>query len=98
MSDKFFFKGRKTPKPKHESYGYNTKRAAKLGTELNPLHLIVNSPARETEINQQLLEHDIVAKVVIDGDVEENIAMLEPFLNKIQRLLWLFKKVPPTKL
>ena len=50
MSDKFFFKGRKNPKPKHESFGYNTKRASKLGTHDNPLTLVVCHEERKREV------------------------------------------------
>lgn len=82
MSDKFFFKGRKTPKPKHESFGYNTKRMAKLGTPTNPLHLTVNSVERESEIKQQLNDNHLVANIVVDVDASEDIRALELLLKK----------------
>ncbi|WP_413484742.1 PBPRA1643 family SWIM/SEC-C metal-binding motif protein [Shewanella baltica] len=82
MSDKFFFKGRKTPKPKHESYGYNTKRAAKPGTEALPLQLIVADEARKLEVAAIVTEHQLFANIEINADVAEDILELEGLLNK----------------
>ncbi|GGI80535.1 zinc chelation protein SecC [Shewanella hanedai] len=82
MSDKFFFKGRKTPKPKHTSFGYNTKRASKLGSSDNPLNLVVSNDTRKVEIEALLNEHDLIANIEINSDVEENIVELDGILNK----------------
>nr|WP_067286064.1 PBPRA1643 family SWIM/SEC-C metal-binding motif protein [Marinobacterium profundum] len=82
MSDKFFFKGRQTPKPKHSSYGFNTKRAAKLGTESSPLLLSVQSEARKAEVEAMLLEHMLIATIRVDAQVDENIADLLALINK----------------
>ncbi|GIU43902.1 PBPRA1643 family SWIM/SEC-C metal-binding motif protein [Shewanella algidipiscicola] len=82
MSDKFFFKGRKTPKPKHESYGYNTKRVAKPGSEAFPLALIVNSEARYAEVKALVDEHQLVANIDIKSEVAEDISALMGILNK----------------
>ncbi|WP_299494290.1 PBPRA1643 family SWIM/SEC-C metal-binding motif protein [uncultured Shewanella sp.] len=81
MSDKFFFKGRKTPKPKHESFGYNTKRVAKLGTITNPLKLTVNTLERENEIKQQLKDNQLVAEILIDADASEDVSALTFLLD-----------------
>lgn len=82
MSDKFFFKGRKTPKPKHESFGYNTKRVAKPGTQENPLRLTVESEQRFDEIQSLLDEHQLIGEVTIDAEAKEDILELEGILNK----------------
>ncbi|MEC4727004.1 SEC-C domain-containing protein [Shewanella sp. D64] len=82
MSDKFFFKGRKSPKPKHESFGYNTKRTSKLGSSDNPLNLVVCNDARKVEIEALLNQHDLIANIEINSDVEENILELDGILNK----------------
>ena len=82
MSDKFFFKGRKTPKPKHESYGYNTKRTAKPGSEAFPLQLVVTSEARKQEIEAIIAEHQLFADIVIDEKTQEDILQLEGILNR----------------
>jgi len=84
MSDKFFFKGRKTPKPKHESYGYNTKRAAKPGSEAFPLAIIVNNEARYAEIKALADEHQLVADIEIKPEAVEDISALMGILNKPQ--------------
>ncbi|GIU26506.1 SEC-C domain-containing protein [Shewanella schlegeliana] len=82
MSDKFFFKGRKTPKPKHESYGYNTKREVKVGTEENPLMLTVQDADREAQVQQLLIENKLVGEITIDANLEENIVELMGLINK----------------
>ncbi|NMH64826.1 PBPRA1643 family SWIM/SEC-C metal-binding motif protein [Shewanella salipaludis] len=82
MSDKFFFKGRKTPKPKHESFGYNTKRAAKLGTQAFPLTLTVTSEARRLEVQALLDTHGLFAKLDLDAKGQEDLLELDAWLNK----------------
>ncbi|WP_394388277.1 PBPRA1643 family SWIM/SEC-C metal-binding motif protein [Shewanella woodyi] len=84
MSDKFFFKGRKTPKPKHESFGYNTKRASKLGTSDNPLNLVVNSETRKAEIETLLSTHELTANIEVNPEAKENTLELDGVLNKPQ--------------
>lgn len=82
MSDKFFFKGKKEKKPKHSSYGFNTKRAVKAGTEGAPLTLTVNSEERKTEIEQILQDNALFANIDVNSEVVENISELDGFLNK----------------
>ncbi|AQS39191.1 SWIM/SEC-C metal-binding motif protein, PBPRA1643 family [Shewanella psychrophila] len=82
MSDKFFFKGRKTPKPKHESYGFNTKRSQKSGTDQHPLNLSVVSDERKAEIEAILEQHELVANIEVNADTLENIIELDGILNK----------------
>ncbi|MEH6451578.1 MAG: PBPRA1643 family SWIM/SEC-C metal-binding motif protein [Psychromonas sp.] len=82
MSDKFFFKGKKEKKPKHSSYGFNTKRVVKIGTEESPLTLVVNSDSRKTEVEQILQENSLFANIEVNSDIDENITELEGFLNK----------------
>ncbi|MFT5235085.1 MAG: SWIM/SEC-C metal-binding protein [Shewanella sp.] len=92
MSDKFFFKGRKNPKPKHESFGYNTKRASKLGTSDNPLNLVVGNEERKAEIEVLLKQHDLTANIQINAEIEENTVELDGILNKPKTTL--FDKKP----
>jgi len=82
MSDKFFFKGKKEKKPKHSSYGFNTKRVVKMGSEESPLTLVVNSDARKTDIEQILQENALFANIEVNSDIDESIAELEGILNK----------------
>ena len=82
MSDKFFFKGKKEKKPKHSSYGFNTKRAVKAGTEELPLQVLVNTEARADEIKALAKEHDLVVNVVIELDQAENTTELDVLVNK----------------
>ena len=77
MSDKFFFKGKKEKKPKHASYGYNTKRVVKVGTKEAPLTLVVNSEKRKAEIEQLVQEHVLFANIEVNSEVAENIRELE---------------------
>ncbi|MCK8047020.1 SEC-C domain-containing protein [Shewanella sp. 1CM18E] len=92
MSDKFFFKGRKTPKPKHESYGYNTKREVKVGTAENPLQLLVQTAEREAEVNQLLVDNQLVGMITVNAEQAEDIVLLEGLLNKPQTTR--FEKTP----
>ncbi|QYK02386.1 PBPRA1643 family SWIM/SEC-C metal-binding motif protein [Shewanella psychrotolerans] len=82
MSDKFFFKGRKTPKPKHESYGYNTKRTTKLGSEAFPLQLVVPNETRKHQVEAIVTEHQLFADIVINEKAQEDIVQLEGILNR----------------
>jgi len=82
MSDKFFFKGKKEKKPKHASYGFNTKRVVKAGSSEAPLTLIVNSDARKTEIELLLQENALFANIEVNKDVAEDIRELDAILNK----------------
>lgn len=82
MSDKFFFKGKKEKKPKHSSYGYNTKRAVKAGTKEAPLNLVVSNEQRKVEVELLVQENNLFADINVDSQVDENISELEAILNK----------------
>ena len=82
MSDKFFFKGKKEKKPKHSSYGYNTKRAVKAGTQEAPLNLVVNNEQRKVEVELLVKENALFANVNVDAQTDENISELDVILNK----------------
>lgn len=82
MSDKFFFKGKKEKKPKHSSYGFNTKRNIKVGTQDLPLTLTVNSESRKQEIQALVQENELFANIEVNEHVAENIVELDGILNK----------------
>ena len=82
MSDKFFFKGKKEKKPKHTSYGFNTKRVLKVGSEESPLTLLVKTEARKLEIEQIVKDNALFANIDVNAEHAENIAELDGFLNK----------------
>jgi SWIM/SEC-C metal-binding protein len=82
MSDKFFFKGKKEKKPKHSSYGFNTKRTLKAGSEESPLTLSVSSETRKAEIEEILQENGLFANIEVNADVAEDITELDGFFNK----------------
>ena len=82
MSDKFFFKGKKEKKPKHSSYGFNTKRALKAGSEEAPFELSVQTEARKVEVEKLVLDNGLFAKIELNSEVDENIVALQGFLNK----------------
>ena len=82
MSDKFFFKGKKEKKPKHTSYGFNTKRVVKVGTKEAPLTLVINSEERKTEIELLVQENALFANIEVSAEAVENISELEAILNK----------------
>ena len=82
MSDKFFFKGRKTPKPAYGESGYNTKRTAKPGTEALPLKLSVQTEARKIEVAAMVAEQQLFSNITLDADQPENIVELTGLMNK----------------
>ena len=89
---KFFYKGRIEKKPKHASYGFNTKRSAKLGTEEQPLSLIVNSDEKKEEVMAILADNALVANIEVSADKEEDLVELHGLLNKPQTTT--FDKTP----
>ncbi len=89
---KFFFKGRIEKKPKHESFGYNTKRAAKLGTEANPLPLTVASDERKAEVEAILAENKLFATITVNVETQEDLVELDTILNKPTTTV--FEKTP----
>ena len=82
MSDKFFFKGRTSPKPAYGISGYNTKRAIKPGTEVSPLQLTVQTEARKNEVATIVADNKLFATITVDADKAENIVELTGLLNK----------------
>ncbi|PKF62642.1 zinc chelation protein SecC [Psychromonas sp. psych-6C06] len=92
MSDKFFFKGKKEKKPKHSSYGFNTKRAIKSGSQQSPFSLTVPTQERKVEVEAILEENQLFADITVDEKQEENIVELTGFLNKPQTTT--FAKTP----
>ncbi|MCG7586773.1 PBPRA1643 family SWIM/SEC-C metal-binding motif protein [Photobacterium sp. OFAV2-7] len=89
---KFFYKGRIEKKPKHESFGYNTKRSTKPGTEANPLPLTVNSEERKAEVEAILAENQLFATITVNAEEKENLVELETILNKPKTTV--FEKTP----
>ncbi|QIZ76013.1 PBPRA1643 family SWIM/SEC-C metal-binding motif protein [Ferrimonas lipolytica] len=79
---KFFFKGKIEKKPKHESFGYNTKREVKLGSEEMPLSLQVATEARRAEIQAQVEQHNLVATIAVIADQAEDITQLDAIVSK----------------
>ncbi len=82
MSDKFFFKGRKTPKPAYGQSGFNTKRVTKLGSEAMPADVSVQSEQRAEEVQKIASENQIHINVVIDSKKAENTNELDGLLHK----------------
>ncbi|MCL1141372.1 PBPRA1643 family SWIM/SEC-C metal-binding motif protein [Shewanella gaetbuli] len=82
MSDKFFFKGRKTPKPAYGESGYNTKRQTKLGTLQNPLTLTVTSTERLQQVQKLVDDNNLAANISVVTDGAEDIVELNGILNK----------------
>ncbi|HIP76676.1 MAG TPA: zinc chelation protein SecC [Psychromonas hadalis] len=82
MSDKFFFKGKKEKKPKHSSYGFNTKRENKAGTEGAPFSLCVKSEERKAALEKILADNELFADIEVNAEKEENTLALDGFLKK----------------
>lgn len=76
-----YYKGRIHTRENHVKSGFQKKRNAKLGTQENPLTLIVNTTERQTEIELLLKEHDLVATISINEAAEENINELSAIID-----------------
>ncbi|OEE62828.1 zinc chelation protein SecC [Enterovibrio norvegicus FF-454] len=81
---KFFYKGRIEKKPKYESFGYNTKRAAKPGSEDLPLMLTVQTEERKAELEAKALENQLFVTITVDAEQPEEITEFETLLCKPQ--------------
>ena len=84
MSDKFFFKGRKPLRQSHISYGYQTKAIHKLGSQKNPLSLVVTNEERRQEIAAMVKDANLYANIQVNAepDAMESISELTTLLNK----------------
>lgn len=77
-----YYKGRIHTRHNHVTTGYNTKRTVKLGTEKNPLTLIVTTDERKLEVEALVTENELFAEITVDNSVDEDINELNSMLNK----------------
>ena len=82
MSDKFFFKGKKEKKPKHSSYGFNTKRVIKAGTEELPAKVTVATQERVDEVKALAEKHHLIVDITLDTENIENTTELDVLIHK----------------
>ncbi|MGJ8693795.1 MAG: PBPRA1643 family SWIM/SEC-C metal-binding motif protein [Thalassotalea sp.] len=87
-----YYKGRIHTRENHVTTGYNTKRNVKLGTEKNPLTLVVASEERKQEVASLVAEHELFAEITVDSASDENIKELDSVLNKPTTTI--FEKTP----
>lgn len=89
---KFFFMGKLDIMGKNNSNGFSPKRNEKVGSELHPLSLVVNSPQRKLEVEAIVQEHKLFATVELNTQSDEDIRELEFALVKSTPQV--FDKVP----
>ncbi|WP_426360328.1 PBPRA1643 family SWIM/SEC-C metal-binding motif protein [Pseudocolwellia sp. HL-MZ19] len=77
-----YYKGRIHTRHNHVTTGFNTKRTVKLGTEKNPLTLVVASDERKLEVEALVAENELFADITVDSSVDENTNELDVILNK----------------
>jgi SWIM/SEC-C metal-binding protein len=77
-----YYKGRIHTRVNHVKTGYNTKRTVKLGSEKNPLTLVVSSDERKLEVETLVADNDLFADISVNSDSDENINELNAILNK----------------
>lgn len=77
-----YYKGRIHTRENHVKTGYNTKRTVKLGTEKNPLTLVVTNEARKQALETLITENMLFAEITVDSTATENINELNTILNK----------------
>lgn len=77
-----YYKGRIHTRVNHVKTGYSTKRTVKLGSERNPLTLVVNSEEKKAEVAIVVAENDLFATISVDSAASEDLNELEVILNK----------------
>ena len=77
-----YYKGRIHTRVNHIKTGYNTKRTVRLGTEKQPLTLVVTNDEKRAEIEALVAENGLFANITVDSDKDENINELNGILNK----------------
>jgi SWIM/SEC-C metal-binding protein len=77
-----YYKGRIHTRVNHVKTGYNSKRTVKLGTEKNPLTLVVTSDEKKAEIATLVADNGLFADITLDSTLEEDINELNLVLNK----------------
>jgi len=77
-----YYKGRIHTRENHVKTGYNTRRTVKLGTEKQPLTLVVISDERKLEVEALIADNGLFANITVDNAAEENINDLNAILNK----------------
>ncbi|MBE7214712.1 SEC-C domain-containing protein [Shewanella benthica] len=77
-----YYKGRIYTRENHVISGYNTKRIVKLGTEKQPLSLVVNSDERKKEVAALVADNGLFAEITVDSAIDENINDLNAVINK----------------
>ncbi len=89
---KFFFRGTPDVMGTYGKAGYSPEPNVRLGSAAKPLTLVVSSKQREQEVLTIVAEHNLIATIEVDAEVEENIVELDAVLNipKTQR----FDKTP----
>lgn len=77
-----YYKGRIHTRVNHIKTGYDLKRTVKLGTEKNPLTLVVNSDEKKLEVELLVANNGLFANITVDTEIDENINELSAILNK----------------
>lgn len=77
-----YYKGRIHTRVNHVKTGYNSKRTVKLGTEKNPLTLVVANDERKQEVMVLVADNGLFADITVDSALDENINELNTVLNK----------------
>jgi SWIM/SEC-C metal-binding protein len=76
-----YYKGRIHTRKNHITTGFKNERNAKLGTEKNPLTLVVNSETRKIEIEAIVAEKEFYAEINVNTSADEDITELDAVLN-----------------
>ena len=77
-----YYKGRIHTRENHVNTGFNTKRIVKLGTEKNPLSLVVTNDERKLAVATLVADNALFANITVDSTADENINELNVILCK----------------
>ena len=84
MSDKFFFDGLQDARQNHVKHGFKTNANQKIGSKKFPLTLVVNSEARQQEVEELVSDAKLYADISINSKkgAVESIVELTTLLKK----------------
>ena len=76
-----YYKGRIHTRENHVKTGFKKSRNSKLGTQENPLTLVVSCVERQKIIEQQVKDNGLAANITVDEKANENINELTAIIE-----------------
>ncbi len=80
---KFFYKGSHVQMQDNRGIGYKSKKTIRVGTEIHPAWVSVQTEERAEEILALAEAHQVVVEIAIDEEASEDTTQLDVLINKI---------------